>query len=447
MRAADFVLLAVPDDVLRPLVAGLADTDTWRAGQLVAHTSGAHGIGVLDPAAARDVAALALHPAMTFTGRPEDLDRLEGVPFGVTALDELRPVAESLVLEMGGEPVWVPEPARPLYHAALTIASNHLVTLVNDAVSVLDGAGVAEPARLLAPLLSASLDNVLRLGDAALTGPVSRGDAATVAAHVRALADGAPDALTAYRAMALRTAERARATGRITDEQGAAIVEAARMMVVQSRADFFAARAELPTPIGLVPTMGALHAGHESLLRTARAECESVITTNFVNPMQFGPSEDLARYPRTLDADLALCEAIGVDLVWAPTLADVYPQGGAATVTVAPGPLGDMLEGEVRPGHFTGVLTVVAKFLNLVRPGRAYFGEKDYQQLDPDPADGRRPRSRRGDRRRPDRARAGRAGAVQPQRLPVRRPTGGTRLRCPARCSPAGTPPAPARSP
>jgi pantoate--beta-alanine ligase len=97
--------------------------------------------------------------------------------------------------------------------------------------------------------------------------------------------------------------------------------------------------------------------------------------------MQFGPSEDLARYPRTLDADLALCEAIGVDLVWAPTLADVYPRGGAVTVTVAPGPLGDLLEGEVRPGHFTGVLTVVAKFLNLVRPGRAYFGEKDYQQL------------------------------------------------------------------
>ena len=153
------------------------------------------------------------------------------------------------------------------------------------------------------------------------------------------------------------------------------------MRVVQSRADFFAARAELAAPVGLVPTMGALHAGHESLLRTARVECASVVTTNFVNPMQFGPTEDLARYPRTLDADLARCEAVGVDLVWAPTLPDVYPQGGAAVVTVAPGPLGDLLEGEVRPGHFTGVLTVVAKFLNLVRPGRAYFGEKDYQQL------------------------------------------------------------------
>ncbi|MDT4928230.1 MAG: hypothetical protein QOF92_1097 [Pseudonocardiales bacterium] len=224
VAAADFVLLAVPDDVLRPLVSGLADTDTWRPGQLVAHTSGAQGIGVLDPAAARGVLALALHPVMTFTGRAEDLDRLEGATFGVTALDELRPVAESLVVEMGGEPVWVPERARPLYHASLTIASNHLVTLVNDSLALLDGAGVAEPARLVAPLLSASLDNVLRLGDAALTGPVSRGDVATVSTHVRTLAHDAPDVLPSYLAMARRTAERAQAAGRLTAAQATAIL-------------------------------------------------------------------------------------------------------------------------------------------------------------------------------------------------------------------------------
>jgi predicted short-subunit dehydrogenase-like oxidoreductase (DUF2520 family) len=224
VAAADFVLLAVPDDVLRPLVAGLAGTESWRPGQLVAHTSGAQGIGVLDPAAARGVLALALHPVMTFAGRPEDLDRLAGAAFGVTASDELRPVAESLVLEMGGEPVWVPEPARPLYHASLTVASNHLVTLVNDAVSMLSGAGVAEPGRLVAPLLSASLDNVLRLGDAALTGPVSRGDVATVSAHVETLARSAPDTLPSYRAMARRTAERARAAGRLSAEQAAAVL-------------------------------------------------------------------------------------------------------------------------------------------------------------------------------------------------------------------------------
>lgn len=224
VAAADFVLLAVPDDALRALVSGLAGADAWRPGQIVAHTSGSHGVGVLDPASARGVLPLALHPVMTFTGRPEDLDRLSGATFGVTTIDELRPVAEALVVEMGGEPVWVPESARPLYHAALTVASNHLVTLVNDAVGMLDGAGVELPGRLLAPLLSASLDNVLRLGDAALTGPVSRGDAATVASHVRTLAAQAPDTLDAYLAMARRTAERARAAGRLSDEQLAAVL-------------------------------------------------------------------------------------------------------------------------------------------------------------------------------------------------------------------------------
>jgi predicted short-subunit dehydrogenase-like oxidoreductase (DUF2520 family) len=226
IAAADFVLLSVPDDALRPLVAGLADTGAWREGQLVAHTSGAQGIGVLDPAAARGVLALALHPVMTFAGRPEDVDRLLGATFGVTAQEELRPVAESLVVEMGGEPVWVPESARPLYHAALSIGSNHLVTLVNDALSVLDDAGVASPEQLLAPLLSASLDNVLRLRDGALTGPVARGDVATLRRHRRALADAAPQLLPSYLAMARRTAERAHASGQLDDAGRAAVDEA-----------------------------------------------------------------------------------------------------------------------------------------------------------------------------------------------------------------------------
>ncbi len=224
VAAADLVLLAVPDDVLRQLVAGLAGTGSWRGGQLVAHTSGAQGIGVLDPAAARGVLALALHPVMTFTGRPEDLDRLEGATFGVTAVDELRPVAESLVVEMGGEPVWVPESARTLYHAALSIASNHLVTLVIDSTSILAQAGIAQPARLLAPLLSASLDNVLRLGDAALTGPVSRGDVATVASHIDVLGRSAPSVLSSYVAMSRRTAERALEAGRLTSAQADAVL-------------------------------------------------------------------------------------------------------------------------------------------------------------------------------------------------------------------------------
>jgi predicted short-subunit dehydrogenase-like oxidoreductase (DUF2520 family) len=206
-------------------VAGLAATGAWQEGQLVAHTSGAQGISVLDPAAARGVLPLALHPVMTFTGRAEDVERIAGATFGVTAPDELRPVAESLVVEMGGEPVWVPELARPLYHAALTIGSNHLVTLVNDALGLLDVAGVEQPARLLAPLLSAALDNVLRLGDAALTGPVSRGDVATLATHLRTVGAQAPEVLPSYQAMARRTAQRAHATGRLSDAQLTAVIE------------------------------------------------------------------------------------------------------------------------------------------------------------------------------------------------------------------------------
>jgi pantoate--beta-alanine ligase len=140
------------------------------------------------------------------------------------------------------------------------------------------------------------------------------------------------------------------------------------------------ARADLPGPIGLVPTMGALHEGHAALLRFARADCASVVATIFVNPLQFGPGEDFERYPRTLDADLDLCGGEGVDLVFAPSTAVMYPTGDPL-VRIDPGPLGQRLEGESRPGHFAGMLTVVAKLLTLTRPDRAYFGEKDYQQL------------------------------------------------------------------
>jgi pantoate--beta-alanine ligase len=135
--------------------------------------------------------------------------------------------------------------------------------------------------------------------------------------------------------------------------------------------------------IGFVPTMGALHAGHAALLRTAREAVGSdapVVVSIFVNPMQFGPGEDLDRYPRTLEQDLDVCAAAGVDLVFVPAVDTVYPDG-EPLVTVDPGPLARMLEGASRPTHFHGVLTVVAKLLGLVRPDVAVFGEKDYQQL------------------------------------------------------------------
>src|SRR5579859_1505193 len=132
--------------------------------------------------------------------------------------------------------------------------------------------------------------------------------------------------------------------------------------------------------VALVPTMGALHDGHRALLRTARDLGRTVVVSIFVNPLQFGPAEDLVRYPRTLDADLAMCRAEGADLVFAPSVPDMYLHG-APLVTVHPGPAGQLLEGEFRPGFFTGVLTVVLKLFSLVRPDIAVFGEKDAQQL------------------------------------------------------------------
>jgi len=225
VAAADLVLLTIPDDALTQLVEGLAEVSGWRAGQLVAHVSGAHGLAVLEPATRAGALPLALHPAMTFTGRAEDLDRLLGVSYGVTAPDVLRPVAEALVVEMGGEPVWIAEALRPLYHAALVVGSNHLVTLIAEAMDLLGKAGVENPGVVLAPLAGAALDNALRSGDAALTGPVVRGDAGTVARHLDTLRSDAPESVAAYLAMARRTADRALAAGRLPAEAAEALLD------------------------------------------------------------------------------------------------------------------------------------------------------------------------------------------------------------------------------
>jgi predicted short-subunit dehydrogenase-like oxidoreductase (DUF2520 family) len=206
---AELILLTVPDDALPGLVAGLAATGAELAGRLLVHTSGRYGIGVLEPAVARGALPLALHPVMTFTGRPDDIDRLEGICFGVTAPDQLQPVAEALVIEMGGEPVLIREEDRALYHAALASAANHLVGLVTEAADLLRSVGAANPSRMLSPLLYAALDNALRLGDAGLSGPVARGDADTVARHIEVLGQASPRALDAYLALARLTAGRA----------------------------------------------------------------------------------------------------------------------------------------------------------------------------------------------------------------------------------------------
>ena len=215
---SELLILAVPDSVLSDLVRGFSSSEVFIPGQFVAHTSGSYGISVFD--SAPQVSPMAIHPVMTFTGTSVDLARLADTPFGVTTTDALRPVAEALVVEMGGEPVWVPEESRAIYHTAMVLGSNYLNVLVNEAASLLAQSGMESPQRLLAPLLSASLDNALRLGDKGLTGPVARGDCEVVRKHLDALRDR-PSSQSAYRALARLATDRALAAGLLSVDQAA----------------------------------------------------------------------------------------------------------------------------------------------------------------------------------------------------------------------------------
>ncbi|TGD86129.1 DUF2520 domain-containing protein [Mycolicibacterium sp. CH28] len=225
--SAELLLLTVPDTELAGLVRGLAATGAVRRGTIVVHTSGANGVAILAPLAEQGCIPLAIHPAMTFTGSDEDIARLADTCFGITAADEIGyAIAQSLVLEIGGEPFGVREEARTLYHAALAHASNHIVTVLADALDALRAAligqellgqelvaqapgGLAE--RIVGPLARAALENTLQRGQAALTGPVARGDATAVAGHLAALDDVDSELAQGYYANSLRTAQRSRA--------------------------------------------------------------------------------------------------------------------------------------------------------------------------------------------------------------------------------------------
>ncbi|CAN5412958.1 hypothetical protein BH09ACT10_BH09ACT10_08980 [soil metagenome] len=212
---SDVVILAVPDDSLILVVEEIAAAGGFRAGQYVAHTSGRHGLDALAAATRLGARPIALHPAMTFTGTDIDLDR--ACVFGLTARAADRAFAEALVAELGGTAMWIPEAQRVLYHAALTHGANHLVTLVSQSMDLLRLSGAEDPAAVLRPLLTAALDNTLSFGDAALTGPVVRGDVTTVQAHVDALAANhvADATFDAYLEMARATASLAVRDGRL----------------------------------------------------------------------------------------------------------------------------------------------------------------------------------------------------------------------------------------
>ena len=223
-RRSDLLLLTVPDDMLSNVVTMLSASGAIRAGQVVVHTSGRHGLAVLEPAREVGARTVAMHPAMTFTGTELDLPRLDGCVFGVTAEPADRELTEGLVADLGGRPMWVPEDRRTLYHAGLAHGANHLVTLVTQAMGLLRESGADDPAATLRPLLTAALDNALRMGDSALTGPIVRGDVETVRAHLEGIALTQPGTLPAYVALGRATANAAVLDGRLVPMRAAKLI-------------------------------------------------------------------------------------------------------------------------------------------------------------------------------------------------------------------------------
>jgi predicted short-subunit dehydrogenase-like oxidoreductase (DUF2520 family) len=222
-RDCDVLLLTVPDDMLENVVSQLAASGAIGKDQLVVHTSGSHGLRVLDQATRQGGRPVALHPAMTFTGTALDLDRLAHCIFGVTAGPDERVWAGDVVAQLGATVMWVPEELRGLYHAGLAHGANHLVTLVTQAMELLGAAGADDPAAILRPLLRAALDNALAEGDSALTGPIVRGDVNTVRAHLAELARAAPESLPSYVALARATLDRVVIDGRVLPIRASAI--------------------------------------------------------------------------------------------------------------------------------------------------------------------------------------------------------------------------------
>ncbi len=203
VERSELVILAVPDDELAPLAASLAQRGTVPGAQIIAHTSGRYGIEALRPLEEAGAITLALHPAMTFTGTSLDLGRLVGCPWAITARPMFAPIAKALVLELDGVSLDIAEGDRTAYHAALAHGSNHLVVLVSQVLQILDAIGVEDPSALVSPLLNASLEEALRVGPGALTGPVQRGDAGTVGNHLAALEElDLGRTLPTYRALA-----------------------------------------------------------------------------------------------------------------------------------------------------------------------------------------------------------------------------------------------------
>jgi pantoate--beta-alanine ligase len=357
----ELVLLCVPDRAIAEVAREIAP------GPWIAHVSGATPLAVLDPHARR----FGMHPLQSFskTRGPEQLD---GAWAAVSAVgQEARTTGFWLAETLGLRPFELDDERRAAYHAGAAVASNYLVTLRNAAGSLLESAGA--PPEALEPLMRGVIDNGFEL-----TGPIARGDWETVERHLAVIRETRPELENLYVVLAEATAAIA---GRELPSYKLLQGDSASPKVCRTIAEL---RAELGArsfgSVGLVPTMGSLHEGHLSLLRAARAECETVVMSLFVNPAQFADPDDLGRYPHDEAHDLALAREIGVDVVFAPSAEEMYPDGFQTWVEVTE--LGSILEGEFRPGHFRGVATVVLKLLSIVHPRHVYFGQKDAQQVE-----------------------------------------------------------------
>lgn len=358
----ELVLLCVPDRAIAEIARGIAP------GPWIAHVSGATPLAALDPHEPR----FGMHPLQSFSKLrgPEQLDRAWAAVTSET--DAARALGFWLAETLGLRPFELDDKSRAAYHAGAAVASNYLVTLRHAAGSLLEAADA--PPEALDPLMRGVIDNGFEL-----TGPIARGDWETVESHLATIRDQRPELEELYLVLAEATAAIAgRKLPSYKLSQGAlgGSPQVCRA-IPEIRVELEHRRSG---SVGLVPTMGSLHEGHLSLLRAARAECDTVVMSLFVNPAQFGDPADLGRYPRDEAQDIALAEEIGVDLVFAPSAEEMYPEGFQTWVDVTE--LGSILEGEFRPGHFRGVATVVLKLISIARPSRVYFGQKDAQQAE-----------------------------------------------------------------
>lgn len=380
-RGVDVLVIATSDTAIAEVAARVAP----EAETVVVHLSGALGLDVLSTHPRR----ASLHPLVPLPSAEVGRVRLRsGITFAVAG----DPVAAELARLLGGSVVVVDDEHRAAYHAAACIASNHLVALMGQVERVAKSAGL--DLDTFVGLARAALTDVAELGPAsALTGPAARGDDATLDRHRHTLDASEIPGYDAGVTLARRLASTARpaparpapappTTARTTGRRAR---RAGAMRVVSSAqgfSDMLEAERALGRSVGLVPTMGALHAGHRSLIERAARECDVVAVTVFVNPLQFNDAADLAAYPRDLAADASMARAAGASVVFAPPVEEMYGvEPGRIASTVHVEGVSEGLEGASRPGHFDGVTTVVAKLFALSGRCRGYFGEKDYQQL------------------------------------------------------------------